>query len=136
MYKSNMAENPEKQAAWKCRLDQYPHMILNPNRPLQDLTFPFLCTRVYGLVEFAMYQGVDPGRRLMSLPFPWKNPIYAPTMHKNRFGLIYIEHLNLFLNLLLVETLYNPVAWWNNLLYCQNVCLTDKEKRQGTDIYK
>ena len=24
MYKSNMAENPEKQTAWKCRLDQYP----------------------------------------------------------------------------------------------------------------
>ena len=26
----NMAENPEKQNAWKCRLDQYPLMILNP----------------------------------------------------------------------------------------------------------
>ena len=31
MYKSNMAENPDKQTAWKCRLDQYPPMILNPN---------------------------------------------------------------------------------------------------------
>ena len=30
MYKSNMAENPEKQTDWKCRLDQYPQMILNP----------------------------------------------------------------------------------------------------------
>ena len=32
MYKSNMAESPEKQTAWKCRLDQYPPMILNPDR--------------------------------------------------------------------------------------------------------
>ena len=30
MYKSNMFENPEKQTAGKCRLDQYPPMILNP----------------------------------------------------------------------------------------------------------
>ena len=30
MYKSNMAENPEKQIAWICRLDQYPPIILNP----------------------------------------------------------------------------------------------------------
>ena len=30
MYKSNMAENPEKETAWECRLDQYPPMILNP----------------------------------------------------------------------------------------------------------
>ena len=29
--KSNMAENPEKQTAWVCRLDQYPPRILNPN---------------------------------------------------------------------------------------------------------
>ena len=27
-----MAENPEKQTAWKCRLDQYPPMILNPRK--------------------------------------------------------------------------------------------------------
>ena len=30
MYKSNIAENHEKQTAWKCRLDQYPQMILIP----------------------------------------------------------------------------------------------------------
>ena len=30
MYKFNMAENSEKQTAWKCHLDQYPPMILNP----------------------------------------------------------------------------------------------------------
>ena len=32
MYKSNMSENPEKQTAWICRLDQYPPMILNPSK--------------------------------------------------------------------------------------------------------
>ena len=30
MYKFNMAENPEKQTAWICRLDQYPHDDTKP----------------------------------------------------------------------------------------------------------
>ena len=34
MYKSNMAENPEKQTAWKCRLGQLPPMILNPQKTI------------------------------------------------------------------------------------------------------
>ena len=32
MYKSNMAENPEKQTAWKCRLDQYPPNDTKPKK--------------------------------------------------------------------------------------------------------
>ena len=31
--RQNGAENPEKQTAWKCRLDQYPPLILNPPEP-------------------------------------------------------------------------------------------------------
>ena len=35
MYKSNMADNPEKRTAWICRLNQYPPMILNPDINIQ-----------------------------------------------------------------------------------------------------
>ena len=43
MYKSNMAENHAKQTVWKCRLDQYPWMILNPKSEfLYSETFQIL----------------------------------------------------------------------------------------------
>ena len=35
LVKSNMVENPEKQTAWKCCLDQYPPMILYPVKLLK-----------------------------------------------------------------------------------------------------
>ena len=35
MDKSNMAENPEKQTAWICRLDQYPFNDTKPIKTIQ-----------------------------------------------------------------------------------------------------
>ena len=101
-----MAENTEKQIAWKCRLDQYPPMILNPFRPLIFsllLTAPatnligmaHLCV-VYplgvteGLIETINFPSPPP-HLLYSLP-KWFSNNHHSFIHSFIYKFIYFIH--------------------------------------------
>ena len=105
MYKSNMhADNPEKQTACKCRHDQYPPMILNPDSMWWRSIFQNHCSRKLDYWPAIIHQPITNG-----LENIWLCALTSDNLPKHRH-----DRFTHFVDAVGYENDKSPFESWDN----------------------